>query len=507
MWSWATEIGRLLRRRRLEVGPRCRPCPDEQLKSLLKGSLQRTSPFLTYLPTFFVENPYDGCMSKSISTALLEFRAENVSSFKEAIHLSMRGSVFSKPDVLQVVSSNAKNKKPLTALPVLAILGANASGKSNALKAIRQMRNMVLGSFKAAPESQIPRTRFKGLGPEAPSKFEVEIIIDGIWYLYGYEINDHVVLNEWAFYTPNGVKARLFERVGQEKVLTRAQNKREWSVAETLMRPNSLYLSACAQIEHPDTRPLFEWFRNNLRYTEAGQVQNDKVTTLESFKSPETKAVALALLQAADFGITNLKITKPEPEVSEAVKRLWKFMNDDGLLSDKKHSTDSHPMPPLPDNISFLHRLGDDILQFDSTEESQGTLTWFSTIGWVLTALTNGSVLVIDEFGASLHSNLILEIIRLFQNPAVNTKFAQLIFTSHSLIVLSPSPGGTLLGRDQILIVEKDNFGCSSIFPLSDLSVRNDEPLMKRYMEGLYGGIPILDFERVSSVLNMKTPE
>jgi AAA15 family ATPase/GTPase len=444
-------------------------------------------------------------MNQEIYTGLLDFRAKNAYSFQNPLHLTLRESTHSKPEVVQEVSYVGKIRKPQGALPVLAILGANASGKSNALKAIRDMRRMVLRSFKAEPDSRIPRESFKGFSPSEPSQFEIELVIEGVWYLYGYEINDEAVTREWAYYSPNGVKSRLFEREGQGKISTRPLNKREWNAAETIVRPNALYLSACGQIEHPDTRQLFDWFRNGLRFTGADELNSNSRRSLNSFKNSKTKLAALALLQAADFGITNLEISKPDPEVEEAVVKLWKFMSESDFLGVNQNPSDNQRMPQFEDKVRFSHKIGEEVLLFDSQDESDGTKAWFNAIGWVLSALTKGGVLIIDEFGASLHSNLILEIIRLFQDPKINTKFAQLIFTSHSLIVLAPSPGGTLLGRDQILIAEKNNYGASTIFPLSDLSVRNDEPIMKRYMEGIYGGIPILDFERFSAALNMES--
>jgi hypothetical protein len=130
---------------------------------------------------------------------------------------------------------------------------------------------------------------------------------------------------------------------------------------------------------------------------------------------------------------------------------------------------------------------------FDFQDESEGTQKLFALAGPIFEILKHGQVLIVDELDRSLHALLVRQLIEMFQNPDLNQKGAQLIFTTHDTSLLD----GGLLRRDQIWFVEKDDAQASRLYPLSDFSPRKGEALERGYLAGRYGAVPILRTPRL----------
>jgi hypothetical protein len=138
------------------------------------------------------------------------------------------------------------------------------------------------------------------------------------------------------------------------------------------------------------------------------------------------------------------------------------------------------------------HRGADRDVDFDSAQESLGTMVWLGLAGPVIDALGCGGVLLADEIEASLHPALVAQVVRLFQDPESNPGGAQLVFSSHEATLLGDSRGDRVLGRDQVWFTEKAHDGASRLYPLADLSPRGDEAVGRRYLAGRYGATPII---------------
>ena len=146
----------------------------------------------------------------------------------------------------------------------------------------------------------------------------------------------------------------------------------------------------------------------------------------------------------------------------------------------------------VEDFVRLIHCGPDGCAELDPSEESLGTLVWLGIIGPVLDALDSGSVLLADELDASLHPRLGEQLIRLFQDSATNPAGAQLVFNAHNPVFLGDSSDRPI-GRDQIWITEKANDGSSRIFSVAEFGPRQDEAVGRRYLQGRYGGLPVLD--------------
>jgi AAA15 family ATPase/GTPase len=140
-------------------------------------------------------------------------------------------------------------------------------------------------------------------------------------------------------------------------------------------------------------------------------------------------------------------------------------------------------------SVRFRHRAADGTeAAFEIDDESGGTQKAFALAGPWLDVLDNGYVLVIDELDTSLHPILLRYLLEMFHNPHINTKGAQLVFSTHDATILDFE----LLRRDQIWFVEKDRHFRSHLYPLSEFSPRKGENLQRGYLQGRYGALPFV---------------
>ena len=433
--------------------------------------------------------------------ALLSFTARNVRSYREEIGLSLLGTRLSDAEAVRDLAL-VGNPVRVRVLPVAGIFGANASGKSTALRAMADMRMVVLGSFRRGDqESRIHRRPFilHSELPERPSHFAIDLILDGVRWQYGFEIDDHRVLGEYAYYYPKGRQALVFHRESVDRKLSFGPSFRSSGRAlARLVRTNALLLSvagAAADVRSDERSrlttllaPLFRWFRANLLLMDTANRGGRIVHTADRAQSSHARGGILALLRAADLGITEIERVQLDPEIAERVQRALRILY--GLEEDAgAGQVDQF----LPGDVVRLNHVGaDGPISIDPEHESQGTLVWVSLIGPVLDALGGGSTVLVDELDASLHPHLVQRLVGLFQNRDTNPRCAQLIFNAHDVTVLGDS-GQRVLGRDQIWLTEKNTDGTTALYPLADFRPKGDEALGRRYLQGRYGGVPLLD--------------
>ena len=428
---------------------------------------------------------------------LLAFRAENVRSFRDALELSLLATALAEKDVPHAVPWR-EGGRPIQVLPAAGVFGANASGKSNLLRAMSDMRRHVLYSFSHGDaERGMPRRAFRlnSARADSPSRFEVDLVLHGIRHEYGFVIDDTRVLEEWAYRYPRGKATLLFRREGADVTLGERNRAKGRAVIE-ILRPNSLLLSAAAAANHPDLVPLRRWFADNLLLAEASSRARRWVYTTGLLQQEQRHHQVLGLLQAADLGITDARVRELDPEVLERIKRATRIIQG---REEEPEDNDSEA-DILEPRVALSHRGPDGTVEFDADEESLGTMVWFGLAGPVIDALANGSVLLVDEIEASLHPALVTQLVLLFQDSGTNPKGAQLIFNSHEASMLGDSGGERVLGRDQVWFTEKSHDGASRLYPLSDLSPRSDEAIGRRYLAGRYGATPIFAAEEFAEV-------
>ena len=439
--------------------------------------------FLAIISLMVEENPLvDASM-------LLAFRAENVRSFRGPVELSLLATPLAEDGVPRLVQWR-EDGRPIRVLPAAGVFGANGSGKSNLLRAMHDMHVHVVHSFRSHARGRgVPRRAFR-LDPThegVPSRFEVDLVLHGIRHEYGFVVDDDRVLEEWAYRYPRGKAAMLFRRTGDEVVLGERNRAKGRAVIE-ILRPDSLLLSAAAAANHPDLLPLWEWFTGNLLLTEAANRPHRWAYTAGLLGEERSRQRVLALLQAADLGITDARVRELDPKTAEQIRKVQRILQGREEEGDGKEQ-ELAEVEPL---VILSHRGAAGDVEFDPGEESLGTMVWLGLSGPVLDAIEHGDVLLVDEIEASLHPALVTQLVKLFQSPESNPKGAQIIFNSHEASLLGDSRGDRVLGRDQVWFTEKDHDGATRLFPLADLSPRTDEAIERRYRAGRYGATPIL---------------
>lgn len=430
---------------------------------------------------------------------LIRFRARNFRSLKDEQELSLvASSLKDSPECVTTVEG-----LDLGLVRVAAIYGANASGKSNLVKALAYMSIAVQNSQRNwPPEGPIPREPFL-LDPQSkldPSSFEADLLIDGIRYHYGFTLNDKEILEEWLDAYPTGNKPvrkqMWFKREG--KAFTFGNKLEGDNLAiERLTRTNSLFVSAAAQNNHETLLPVYKWFAEQLVYVPRDRGTLRQRTAIMCQDEP-LKSVILQMLRAADVGVVGMDVREEDgllPIPSAATGEV-RVLLEDALGTMRRLNAKAKEMGVNVDSpfdkratLSLIHRGPSEIgVPLGEGDESDGTLAFFGLLGPVHWAIGSGGVLCVDELDASLHPLLALEVIRLLNDPKLNPRGAQIVFTTHDTNILDKGS----LRRDQIWFTEKDSEGGTHLYPLTDFKTRKHENLERGYLQGRYGAVPFI---------------
>ena len=372
-------------------------------------------------------------------------------------------------------------------LPTAAIYGANASGKTNVILAMRFMSRSVRNSHaRWEPDKRIELEPFAGESG-LPTTFSADILLAGVRYQYGFSLSPEAVVEEWLYAYPLGKKQTWFARERDKPISFSSKLLGDNRAIERLTRPNSLFLSAAAQNNHEALSPIYRWFSRSLSFV-IGERSSTRQRARILQGGVELQKRFARLLSSADLGITDLSVR--EAVVPEHAKQFATRLKD---LQKVDLKLDSPSVDVAAREIQFMHRIGESTVPFSESQESKGTLAFVCLLDPVIRALTNGGVVCVDELDDSLHPLLAIALIRQFSDRKINPTFAQLIFNTHDTNLLSAGA----LRRDQIWFTEKREDGASQLYPLTDFKPRRQENLENGYLQGRYGAIPFLNPDRL----------
>ena len=383
-------------------------------------------------------------------------------------------------------------------VPVAAIYGANASGKSNLLGGLRLMANLVRRSPLREPGTGVPRQPNRPQGESEPSVFVVGIVARGVRFTYGFSVNDEQVLEEWLYSYPHNKKRVLFEReLDGINFGSTVQHRREAELIERAVRPESLFLGVAARLDFADVLDAYSWFQRTLRFPRLDSFLSERRVTQFIERSEQNRGLLLELLRSADFGIVDVGLERESSDesmpawIESEIKRSSGLADSDDFDDLALRSFRRGPEKPgRQTRLSFVHGNG---AKFVLGDESAGTRSWLFLLPDLLDCLETGSVLIVDEIDTSLHPLLVRKLIEIFRSPKRNPHGGQLVFTTHDAYLLAPVEGEAALERDQVWFVEKPPDGVSRLYPLSDFHPRNEHNLARRYLGGAYGAVPFLD--------------
>jgi AAA15 family ATPase/GTPase len=376
-------------------------------------------------------------------------------------------------------------------LKTMAIYGANASGKSNFIKALNALELMVLNSDSLKLDKPIPTYepfKLDRISLNAPTIFEIEFIAkDKKRYHYEIHFDKNTILKEKLDVFELEKKATfptlIFNRV-EDKIIDWKEGK------DFSLNPNQLLLSKAGTNNIPSIREAYRFFSTYFFYgaaqsgsfDEAMLKMSELILSEKKNDHENLKKMIVSIIQAADTGIVNIfthefditKLSLPE-EMSEENK--------------------SKILEGLKKKIITVHALYENGVEvgktlFDLSEESTGTMKLVGLAGIVAQALDDGSVIIMDELDKNLHPLLTRMIIGLFHNPDFNRNNAQLILSTHDISLIDV----TLFRRDQIMFIDKDVSGKSSVRRLSDFTgISRVKQLEKWYMAGMFNAVPAIN--------------
>jgi len=417
---------------------------------------------------------------------LIGFRVSNHRSFRDQQDLSLV-AVHRDRELAEsnLVDPGLKGSKGVQLLRSLALFGANASGKTNLIRALDFMRSMVLGSAQHLEQVRLLNRPFalERAFRQAPSSFEITFSHLGIRYDYGFVLTSARVESEWLRAYPNGLPRLFFMRdAAKEQPFTFGPLfKGDKRRLVPLTRPNALFLSVGAQFNHPGLGLAFEWFREHLICLTGTEDRRGLLmghTLARSESEPAFKRWVGKLLHSSDTGIGDWTVERaqmPQLELEDPMTRQKIRIGGEGQEGY---------------TFALLHEGLEGKLPMPFEDESMGTQMLLALAAPLYEAVEKGAVLAIDELDQSLHPMLVKAILDLIHNPIANRKGAQLIFTTHQPLFLDQ----TLIRRDQVWFAEKDATGATSLFPLTDFKARKGryESILKGYLSGRYGAVPIL---------------
>ena len=411
---------------------------------------------------------------------LIQFTVDNFLSLKDEVLFSMVSGKNNKKN-----SFKARSFQLLTSS---VIYGANASGKSNLLKAFKFMKGMVLNSNKVMQSTdRLPHEPFL-LNTEtesASSTFEIVFIQNEVKYRYGFEADAKTVFSEWLFADQKGKEAKLFFRDDDGDVFyVNPERFKEGRGLKVL--GNHLFLWKCDQEGGEISQSILKWF-SKLNMLNGMQPTDYMRYTLDKMKDEPFRQQILKLTQAADLGIQDVQID--EAEVSDAE------LESLPIPKELKSLFQAQTSPLTRMGIRAVHNKWDDdgvvvgTAEFDfSRMESEGTQKYFSLSAPLIDSLLTGKILLIDELDASLHPMLTMALVSLFNDPEVNTKNAQLVFVTHDTNLLDAE----LFHKSQIWFAEKDSFQSTHLISLVEYNAVRGKKFEKHYIQGKYGAIPYL---------------
>ncbi len=405
---------------------------------------------------------------------ILEIRLSNFYSIKDEIVLDLKaGSI--KTQKAQDLKQTIFDFEDIQLLKTVSIYGANASGKSNIIKAIRFSCLMILQSHNHNENTLFNFKPFKfDRFEREPSSFYIHFVQNGVAYEYSFSLNQKEIVTESLYYYPNGRRAKVYtrdERLGKEKSeIYRFSSaiKKPLDVAENTSK-KTLYLARASQMDREIAKEVFRFFNENfiLGYMGFNGIAVERLFV-------ENKAVLLRALQIADSDIIDLKIRN---EI-----RKGKSLNADFVKNtiSFEESEQTHLV------ISSYHKSNPTIAFDFETEESAGTQTLFYFMLTLLYVVKNNKALLVDEIEISLHTKIVEYIIELFNA----SDSAQLIFTTHNTNLLDLNR----LRKDQIYFANKKENGSTDLYSLFDYKdFRDTMDVEKAYLQGRFDAIPYIN--------------
>ena len=353
------------------------------------------------------------------------------------------------------------------------VIGPNASGKTNLLKTIPFLKWLIVDSFNLNPQSPIIVRPFMFGGyKNKPSELSVVFEIATGVYTYNFVLDQIKIISEELKLTSMAKEKKsskkIFSRVWNETTKHYDLEGDNFNLPkgfENLLRTNASVIGVAMRLNHKESQEIANFWQSIETNVSEGGWIGDHVFI--------NRGVQLAEVLNFFSGKESLK--------KEAEKLLARFdlgLNAFEIKKDKQENGVSM-------SVQVSHSFGDQKEMLPIQYESSGTKQLFILLKHILQVLSNGGVVILDEFDVNLHPEMMLALFDLFIDPNTNEKQAQLLFSTHNHYILSK------LDKYQITLIEKNDKGMSESWRLDEMTgVRADDNYYTKYIAGAYGAIP-----------------
>ena len=393
---------------------------------------------------------------------IVQFSIENYLSFKSENTLSMVATPLREDKTLSENVVVPIGDTDVTILKSALILGPNASGKSNLIKAFDFFKTFIINSFKniqAGEEIDVENFRLDALACKEPTTMELIFIAGDNQFRYGFTVSRSSVENEWLCRKACRKRAKeveLFRKEDEKIQVHPSMSLIQDIVNRKMVRANALILSAAAQFNDSTAVEIIHWLDDTAVISCSEEDENWK-DALRHFDDADVRERIVAFSKYADLGIEDIQKS-----------------GDRVTSSHNQYDSEGNVVQTV--SFPFLDN------------ESEGTIKYFSLAFPIINALDHGKHLIVDEMDSKLHPLLSERVISLFNSKETNPLGAQLIFTAHDSNLLSSGA----FRRDQVWFTQKDRLGASELYSLSEYKVRGNAAFEKGYLAGKYGATPIL---------------
>jgi hypothetical protein len=411
---------------------------------------------------------------------ILRFAVENYRSFRDRAEISFVSTARKDEPAMRLPCPGTRHG----VLPVVGAWGANASGKSNLLAALVELRSMVADSFSdLQPSEPISWAPWRlDTSPEVPpTSMDIDFLVEGVRHHYGFRYIAEGIVEEWLFAWPKRLQRVLFHRNhAEEEPWYFGPSLRDTKRIELATRRNCLLLSAAAHHEHEQLTGVWRALVQGIVSGERGLRTGPPLFRPDSaILRPEVRSMLLAMLAAADLDVTGVR----EVERPDANVEAWGTAHA-GSIDRGRALGEAGPRREL----WLTHGTsGEDGWELPPSLESRGTQVFLVQLDLLLHALGTGALCVIDDLEQALHPDLCAAMLRLFTRPENNKAGAQLLFSAHSRELLAH------LRTDEVVLVERSGEGASSLRAASEFrALRTRDDLRRAHEQGRLGGVPVL---------------
>lgn len=468
---------------------------------------------------------------------LIRFHIDNYLSFKNETEFSMVAGKSTQHPNHKIKASNTFSPDILR---TTAIFGKNASGKSNFIKALIFARELITNSPSPGSKLSVRPFRLDPRSLKEPSGFRFELLIKGKVYDYGFSINKNSVVEEWLYEVKRTTDTLLFKRERGELTLGKIDYSQSFSSSKKITndlikeqqlrlhfvgedtRENQLFLTASIERNQPYFKDIYDWFDSSLSIIRPdSKYLGTEFQIIEGDKNDNFISDFEKLLKEFDTDIEGIQPI--QVDVEKDLIKAYPYIKDlEEIIEGFERS--SKVMLPMPDGLRFalikdasgnlscyklmtkhkrrinpneeLFQDAENYELFEINWESQGTQRLMDLIPSLLIMKNTSSTIFIDEIARSLHPELSYKFIKIILANK-NLYKSQIIFTSHEDYLLDLN----LLRRDEVWFAEKNEFGESSLYSLEEFKPRYDKDIRKGYLNGRFGGVPMINEEGINQVL------